>query len=189
MVKTIAFYAPKGGVGKSSRCLETAEALYSLGHRVAILELDAQMDITKKVFRRDYVTAAYSIEKRVDPTAEAENGGGDDGLSLWVSDFEEYYSRANYNEPNNIWQAIKPAIRRDGSSNSIFTPVLVELAPQVLVDHKGPPNGHKAAIWILPGHRMAQELDSHIVCAYGAMGKDGDSLSVLDKLVTKIEDK
>lgn len=65
--KKIVFWAPKGGVGKSTRCLEMAFELAEQGQRVVIVEFDAQKDISKRLFRRKDVREEHSIRLHEPP--------------------------------------------------------------------------------------------------------------------------
>lgn len=65
--KVIAFWVPKGGVGKTTRCMEMGFELADLGKRVVILEFDSQKDISKRLFRRDDVQAYSGIEMMEQP--------------------------------------------------------------------------------------------------------------------------
>ncbi len=66
--KKIAVWTPKGGVGKSTRCMEMAFALQELGKNVVLMEFDSQKDISKRLFRRVDVQQAHGI-KILSPSA------------------------------------------------------------------------------------------------------------------------
>ncbi len=59
---TIAFWGPKGGIGKSTRCLEVAFELSQQGKSVVIIEWDTQKDITKRLFRRADVRERHNVQ-------------------------------------------------------------------------------------------------------------------------------
>lgn len=65
--KKVVFWAPKGGVGKSTRCLEMGFALADVGKKVVIVEFDSQKDISKRIMKNRGVLARHDI-KIVEPS-------------------------------------------------------------------------------------------------------------------------
>lgn len=59
--KKIAFWAPKGGVGKSTRCTEVGFALAEQGKKVVMIEFDSQKDISKRTMKNPDVLRAHNI--------------------------------------------------------------------------------------------------------------------------------
>lgn len=54
MTKVLSFINAKGGVGKTTNSVNIAGALSSRGHRVLLIDLDAQGNSTQYIYHRDY---------------------------------------------------------------------------------------------------------------------------------------
>ncbi|KAG2499143.1 hypothetical protein HYH03_002726 [Edaphochlamys debaryana] len=180
MAKKLVFWTPKGGVGKSTRTLEFAQALSQQGVSCAILEFDTQKDISKRVFRRPDVRERHNIvDASVGPERPREDDSDDeeedDGLYTPVADFDKFYGHSNQNAPNNVHDALVPIT--DGARNYVVVPQLVTVIP-------GSPG--IGAVYQLPGHSGVEDFMAHVAVAYGSEELSQQTLLGFNKLCEKV---
>lgn len=103
----------------------------------------------------------------------------EDGLDLSYPDFEDYYSRSKEPAPNNIFDALRPAMR--GSRGFCHTPALIKVIP--------PTKENPGCLWLLPGHAKIQEFDTRLTLAYSSNLINTALLVVFEDLCEKIAKK
>ena len=70
-MKTICFVNQKGGVGKTTSCLNIGAALYNAGKKVLLIDMDAQGSLTKSAGVMQLPADAPSVSEMLSGTKTA----------------------------------------------------------------------------------------------------------------------
>ncbi|MFD0897354.1 ParA family protein [Loigolactobacillus binensis] len=139
--KVISFINMKGGVGKTTLCINTADYLSNKGNKVIILDLDPQFNATQAMLLQKTRLSKYDEEKNnIDDESQEEND-----IIRAEADSAKYYEKLSDDEktvmqifaPTNANKDTKKDIIISYSENLDFVPGDLELSAVIAGDTAG----------------------------------------------------